>query len=202
MVFKVNDRLPEDCALRRGTLIAGVPKRSNSDPMQPAIDQIERAHAAKFAQVTGKQSASTTPEPNETIERCDEAGDAALPFAFGGASQLRLNHSDKGSARVVERLGQFEDRAKRRLLLAEFEDTDISAAQLCLKTKRFLRQASLLAQLTENSSKGNRWLQVSLLLLEELGRKRTIVSSYSYRKCMAARTTKHLLEESWAFFKN
>jgi hypothetical protein len=36
-----------------------------------------------------------------------------------------------------------------------------------------------LAQLAENFSKGNRWLQISLLLLEELGRKRTIVSSYS-----------------------
>jgi hypothetical protein len=41
-----------------------------------------------------------------------------------------------------------------------------------------------LAQLTENSSKGNRWLQVSLPLLEELGRKRNIVSSYSYRNWM------------------
>ncbi len=85
---------------------------------------------------------------------------------------------------MVERLSQFEDRAKRRLLLAEFEDADVSAAQLCLKAKRFLRQASLLPQLTENSSKGNRWLQVSLPLLEELGRKRKIVSSYSYRNWM------------------
>ncbi len=125
-----------------------------------------------------------------------------LPFAFGGAHQLRLNHSDKGTAGVVERLGQFEDRAKRRLLLAEFEDADVSAAQISLEAKRLLRQAGLLAQLTENSSKGNRWLQASLPLLEELGRKRNIVSSYSYRKCMAARTTKHLLEESWEFFRN
>jgi hypothetical protein len=36
-----------------------------------------------------------------------------------------------------------------------------------------------LAQLAENFSKGNCWLQISLLLLEELSRKRTIVSSYS-----------------------
>ncbi len=127
---------------------------------------------------------------------------AGLPFAFGGASQLSLNHSNKGTAGVIERLGQLQDRAKRRLLLAEFEDADISAAQLSLEAKCFLRQARLLAQLTENSSKGNRWLQVSLPLLEELSRKRNIVSSYSYRKCMAARTTKHLLEESWEFFRN
>ncbi len=85
---------------------------------------------------------------------------------------------------MVERLGQFEDRAERRLLLAEFKDADVSSAQVCLKAKRFLRQARLLAQLTENSSKGNRWLQVSLPLLEELGRKRNIVSSYSYRNWM------------------
>lgn len=73
---------------------------------------------------------------------------ADLPFAFGGASQLSLNHSNNGATGVVERLGQFEDRTERRLLLAEFEDADVSAAQFCLKTKRLLRQACLLAQLT------------------------------------------------------
>jgi hypothetical protein len=41
-----------------------------------------------------------------------------------------------------------------------------------------------LAQLTENFAEGNCWLQVFLLLLEELGRKRNIVSSYSYRNWM------------------
>lgn len=68
-----------------------------------------------------------------------------LPFALGGASQLSLNHSNKGAAGVVERLSQFEDRTKRRLLLAEFENADVGTAQVCLKAKRLLRQASLLA---------------------------------------------------------
>lgn len=122
---------------------------------------------------------------------------ADLPFAFGGAGQLSLNHSNKCTAGVVECLGQFEDRTKRRLLLAEFEDADVSTAKFCLKAKCLLRQARLLAQLTKNFAKGNCWLQVSLLLLEELGRKRNIVSSYSYRKCMMAKTTKYLLKESW-----
>jgi hypothetical protein len=40
-----------------------------------------------------------------------------------------------------------------------------------------------LAQLTENFPKGDRWLQISLPLLEELGRNGTILSSYSYGKC-------------------
>jgi len=106
-----------------------------------------------------------------------------LPFAFGAACQFGLDHPNQSAAGLVESLGELEDRAERGLLLTEFEDADIRAAQLGLKAKPFLRQTCLLAQLTENSSKGNRWLQISLPLLEELSRKRTIVSSYSYGNC-------------------
>ena len=66
MVFKVNDKLPEDCALRRGTLIAGVQKPTRSDPsrqddpMQPAVDQIERA---LYSAVTGRVTEQHGPEP-------------------------------------------------------------------------------------------------------------------------------------------
>lgn len=63
MVFKVSDRLPEDCALRRGTLISGV---TRPDPMQPAIDQIERALRAKVLReraMNEAEQASKSSEP-------------------------------------------------------------------------------------------------------------------------------------------
>ena len=70
MVFKVNDRLPEDCALRRGTLIAGVQKPTRSDPMQPAVDQIERFHAVKLAQANGADDPNR-PETEEDAIRAE-----------------------------------------------------------------------------------------------------------------------------------
>jgi hypothetical protein len=95
--------------------------------------------------------------------------------------QFGLDHPHQDATGLVEGSGQLEDSAERGLLLAEFEDADVGAAQVGLKAKRFLRHPGLLAQLTENSSKGNGRLQISLPLLAEVGRKRTIVSSYSYR---------------------
>lgn len=69
MAFKVYDSLPPNCALRRGTLIAGVTRPARSDPMQPAIDQIERALRAKALSVQAmydaEQAASTTRKPSE-----------------------------------------------------------------------------------------------------------------------------------------
>jgi hypothetical protein len=43
-----------------------------------------------------------------------------------------------------------------------------------------------LAQLAKNFAESNCWLQISLLLLEELSRKRTIVSSYSCGKYISS----------------
>lgn len=66
MGFKVSDKLPEDCALRRGTLISGVsrPTRSDpsrqDDPMQPAVDQLEKA---LYSAVTGRVTEQHGPEP-------------------------------------------------------------------------------------------------------------------------------------------
>ena len=101
-----------------------------------------------------------------------------LPLTFG-CSQLSLNHPDKFATRLIECLCQFEDRGKRGLLLAQLKNADIRAAQICLEAELLLRQACLLAQLTKDFSKCNRWLQIFLPLLEELGRKDMIVSSYS-----------------------
>jgi hypothetical protein len=78
MTCTIHKGLPPNCALRRGTLIVGVPKRDDSeaDPMQPAIDQIEWALRAKALSVmaerqsdtaspSSEQATPTTPKPNE-----------------------------------------------------------------------------------------------------------------------------------------
>ena len=111
--------------------------------------------------------------------RLNHPKSCVLPLALGNR-QFGLDHPDERTTGLIKRLRQFEDRGERRLLLAQFEDAHISASQVGLKAKFFLRQACLLAQLTENLSKCSRWLQLFLPLLEELGRKDMIVSSYSY----------------------
>lgn len=78
MAYGKGYRIPDNSILRRGTLISGVPRqekqRADSDPMQPAIDQIERAlYSAVTGQLTERfgpepesaQSESTTRKPNE-----------------------------------------------------------------------------------------------------------------------------------------
>jgi hypothetical protein len=78
VVFKVGNRIPDNSILRRGTLLIGVPRQEkqqvDSDPMQPAIDQIEKAlYSAVTGQLTERfgpepesaQSESTTRKPNE-----------------------------------------------------------------------------------------------------------------------------------------
>ena len=103
-----------------------------------------------------------------------------LPLALG-RRQFCLDHPDERAAGLVEGLGQFEDRGERWLLLTQFEDAHVGAAQVGLKAKPLLRQTGLQAQLTKNFPEGDCWLQISLLLLEELGRKDMIMSSHSCR---------------------
>jgi hypothetical protein len=63
-----------------------------------------------------------------------------LPLALG-RRQLCLDHSDQGTAGLVESLRQFEDRGERGLLLAQFEDAHVCAPKISLKAKFLLRQA-------------------------------------------------------------
>lgn len=102
-----------------------------------------------------------------------------LPLAFGHR-HFGLDHPNDCAAGLVKRLRQLQDRGERGSLLAKLKDAYIRAAQVSLEAKLFLRQPRLLAQLTKYLPKGDRWLQLFLPLLEELGRKRTILSSYSY----------------------
>ncbi len=114
--------------------------------------------------------------------RGEEPGTASarLPLALG-RRQFSLDHRDKRAAGLIECVRQFEDCGERGLLLTQFEDAHVGATQVGLKAKPFLRQTGLQAQLAKNFPEGNRWLQISLLLLEELSRKLMIVSSHSYR---------------------
>lgn len=105
---------------------------------------------------------------------------ARLPLALG-RRQFSLDHRDERAASLIERLRQFEDRGERRLLLTQFEDAHVRTPQVGLKAKPLLRQTCFQAQLTKNFPEGDCWLQISLLLLEELGRKPMIVSSHSCR---------------------
>ena len=75
MAYSSGNRIPDNSILRRGTLITGVPRQeqsSDSNPMQPAVDQIEQALAAKDARYmaemeqASKSSESTTPDSSET----------------------------------------------------------------------------------------------------------------------------------------
>lgn len=58
MAFGVGNKIPANSILRQGTLLLGVPRQeqqSETDPMQPAIDQIERALRAKDAEVMNSE---------------------------------------------------------------------------------------------------------------------------------------------------
>lgn len=64
MTFKVGYRIPDNSILRRGTLIVGVPKRDDADPMQPVVDQMERALRGEarrsYGRAADRYSASVT----------------------------------------------------------------------------------------------------------------------------------------------
>lgn len=111
-----------------------------------------------------------------------------LPLALG-RGQFVFDHTHDCAAGLVERIGQLENRGERGSLLAKLKDADIGAAQVSVKAKLFLRQPRFLAQLTENFPKGDRWLQISLPLLEELSRNGTILSSYSYGNAIKSLNT-------------
>jgi hypothetical protein len=113
------------------------------------------------------------------IPSTSSRGDLSLAL---GHSHFGFNHSNECAAGLVECLGQLEDCGERWSLLAKLKDADIGAAQVGIKAKLFLRQPGFLAQLTQNFPKGDRWLQISLPLLEELSRNEPILSSYSCGK--------------------
>lgn len=69
MTFSVGYRIPDNSILRQGTLIVGVPKRDDSDPMAPAAMALEEALQKKIAErnggaVASQQSASTARKPS------------------------------------------------------------------------------------------------------------------------------------------
>ncbi len=62
----------------------------------------------------------------------------------GLGGHFGLNQPNQFAARLVERLGQFEDGCQRGLLLAKFKDADVGTTQVSLEAERLLRQAGLL----------------------------------------------------------
>lgn len=70
MACKIHRGLPPNCALKRGTLISGVTKNDDSDPMEPAANELEdwltKSIADRNRGVTGQspQPASTTRKPS------------------------------------------------------------------------------------------------------------------------------------------
>ena len=74
MTYSFGRGIPANSILRHGTLIIGVPrqeKSSEDDPMQPAIDQIERAlHSA----VTGRVTERFGPEPESAQSESTTCG--------------------------------------------------------------------------------------------------------------------------------
>jgi hypothetical protein len=71
MACTIHRGLPPNCALKRGTLISGVTKHDDSDPMASAANELEdwltKSIADRNRGVTGQsqQSTPTTPKPNE-----------------------------------------------------------------------------------------------------------------------------------------
>lgn len=71
MTYSFNRGIPKNSILRRGTLIVGVPKRDESDPMAPAVRSLEDGLQKQIAERNGgteqsQKSKSTTRKPNET----------------------------------------------------------------------------------------------------------------------------------------
>ena len=69
MTYSKGYRIPDNSILRQGTLIVGVPKRDDSDPMAPAALSLEKALLKKIAVRNGgteqsQKSESTTRKPS------------------------------------------------------------------------------------------------------------------------------------------
>jgi hypothetical protein len=69
MTYSKGYRIPDNSILRQGTLIVGVPKRDDSDPMAPAALSLEKALQKKIAERNGgteqsQKSESTTRKPS------------------------------------------------------------------------------------------------------------------------------------------
>ena len=72
MAFGGGKKIPANSILRQETLLLGVPRQerqSETDPMQPAIDQIERALRAKDAAVMAEQRTGTAPPSSGAATR-------------------------------------------------------------------------------------------------------------------------------------
>lgn len=79
MTYSSGNRIPDNSILRRGTLITGVPKQeqsSDSDPMQPAVDQIEQA---LYSAVTGQVTERFGPEPESARSESTTRKPSAKP---------------------------------------------------------------------------------------------------------------------------
>ena len=71
MTYSSGWGIPKNSILRRGTLIVGVPKRDESDPMAPAVQSLEEGLQKQIAERNAgteqsQKSESTTRKPNET----------------------------------------------------------------------------------------------------------------------------------------